>query len=77
MGVEGEQSGAGAIEPVGEQRMWLPLPNESAQAYTGFRAYIDLPREERTITKAYRALKGDGKARTWVLLGLGVKVQLA
>ena len=42
----------------GELQQWSQLPNESAAAYAGFTAYADLPPGQRTITAAYRALKG-------------------
>lgn len=42
----------------GELQQWSQLPKESAAAYAGFTAYADLPPGQRTITAAYRALKG-------------------
>ena len=39
-------------------QQWTQLPNESAAACAGFTAYADLPSGQRTITAAYRSLKG-------------------
>ena len=52
-----EEAETGAIVG-GELQQWSQLPNESAAAYAGFTAYADLPPGQRTITAAYRALKG-------------------
>lgn len=42
----------------GELQQWSQLPDESSQAYAGFLAYADLPPGQRTISSAYRSLKG-------------------
>ena len=42
----------------GEERQWLRLPNESAQAYSGFRAYLEADPGKRSIAAAYRQAKG-------------------
>ena len=54
---QGETAETGAIVG-GELQQWSQLPNESSQAYAGFMAYADLPPGQRTITAAYRSLKG-------------------
>ena len=50
-------SGKQAITPA-DERQWLRLPDESAQAYSGFRAYLDVDTGKRSIAAAYRSLKG-------------------
>ena len=66
MGAIGAQSGIQtALVPV-EGRHWLRLPDESAQAYTGFRAYLDGEPGKRSVAAAYRQYKGltsDAKVR--------------
>lgn len=54
---QGETEENGAIVG-GELQQWSQLPNESAQAHAGLLAYAVLPLGKRTITAAYRALKG-------------------
>ena len=65
----------------GELQQWSQLPNESAAAYAGFTAYADLPPGQRTITAAYRALKGySGGCRrkaSRLLRRVGLKIPLA
>ena len=54
-----------AIVPV-QERHWLRLPDESAQAYSALRAYLDVDPGKRSIAAAYRQLKGldaDAKVR--------------
>ena len=43
---------------MGDERRWMRLPEESAQAYAAFRAYLDAGPGQRSIAQAYRQLKG-------------------
>ena len=54
-----------AIVPA-DGRQWLRLHDESAQAYSALRAYLDVDLGKRSIAAAYRQLKGldaDAKVR--------------
>lgn len=42
----------------GRSEHWSQFPNESAQAFSGFGAYGNIPVKMRTITAAYRQVKG-------------------
>ena len=58
MGDKGRETAKSGAIVGGELQQWSQLPNESAAAYAGFTSYADLPPGQRTITAAYRAMKG-------------------
>ena len=52
------QSGKQTAIVSAEERQRLRLPDESAQAYSGFCAYLDVESGKRSIAAAYWQLKG-------------------
>ena len=51
------QSGTQTAIVPAQERQWLRLPDESAQAYSALRAYLDVDPAKRSIAAAYRQLK--------------------